>query len=151
MNLSEREWTVLNALWKTNGAELGVLVNELYKETGWNRNTVHTYLTRMEAKGLVRINKEVTPHIYCAMIDRESCQQKERHSFLNRVYSGSAGDLIAAFLKEEPISQEEREKLRKILQSCKSTICTLTFTSFHIYQISTQHHHIWIVRIYNIR
>ena len=53
MNLSEREWTVLNALWKTNGAELGVLVNELYKETGWNRNTVHTYLTRMEAKGLV--------------------------------------------------------------------------------------------------
>ena len=56
MNLSEREWTVLNALWKTNGAELGVLVNELYQETGWNRNTVHTYLTRMEAKGLVRIN-----------------------------------------------------------------------------------------------
>ena len=40
MNLSEREWTVLNALWKTKGAELGVLVNELYKETGWNRNTV---------------------------------------------------------------------------------------------------------------
>lgn len=115
MNLSEREWTVLNALWKTNGAELGVLVNELYKETGWNRNTVHTYLTRMEAKGLVCINKEVAPHIYCALIDRESCQQKERHSFLNRVYSGSAGDLIAAFLKEEPISQEEREKLRKIL------------------------------------
>ena len=100
MNLSEREWTVLNALWKTSGAELGVLVNELYKETGWNRNTVHTYLTRMEAKGLVRINKDVTPHIYCAMIDRESCQQKERHSFLNRVYSGSTGDLIAAFLKE---------------------------------------------------
>ena len=42
MNLSEREWTVLNALWKTDGAELGVLVNELYKETGWNRNTVLT-------------------------------------------------------------------------------------------------------------
>ena len=115
MNLSEREWTVLNALWKTGGAELGVLVNELFKETGWNRNTVLTYLTRMETKGLVRINKEVTPHIYCAMIDRERCQQKERHSFLHRVYSGSTGDLIAAFLKEEPISQEEREKLRKIL------------------------------------
>ena len=75
--------------------------------------TIQTY--NMEIKGLVRINKEVTPHIYCAMIDRESCQQKERHSFLHRVYSGSTGDLIAAFLKEEPISQEEREKLRKIL------------------------------------
>ena len=115
MNLSEREWIVLDALWKTNGAELGVLVHELYPQTGWNRNTVHTYLTRMEAKGLVCIHKDVTPHIYCAMIDRESCQQKERQSFLNRVYHGSAGELIAAFLKEEPISQEEREKLRKLL------------------------------------
>ena len=39
MTLSEREWTVLNALWKTGGAELGVLVTELYKETKWNRYT----------------------------------------------------------------------------------------------------------------
>lgn len=115
MDLSEREWAVLNALWKTNGAELGVLVNELYEETGWNRNTVHTYLTRMEAKGLVRIDKSVTPHIYCAMDDRKSCQKKERKSFLNRVYRGSTGDLIAAFLKDETISQEERENLRKLL------------------------------------
>ena len=115
MNLSEREWTVLGALWKTGGAELGALVNELYNETGWNRNTVHTYLTRMEAKGLVGINKEVAPHIYFAMVDRESCQQMERRSFLDRVYSGSAGDLIAAFLKEDTISREDREKLRKLL------------------------------------
>lgn len=115
MKLSEREWTVLNALWKTNGAELGVLVNAIYQETGWSRNTVLTYLTRMEAKGLVRIDKESCPHIYYATIDCESCQKQERHSFLHRVYSGSAGDLIAAFLKEEPISKEERERLRKLL------------------------------------
>lgn len=115
MNLSEREWTVLNALWKTNGAELGVLVNELYKDTGWNRNTVHTYLTRMESKNLVSIDKNASPHIYRANIDRESCRQKERMSFLKRFYSGSAGDLIAAFLKEEPITSEEKERLRRIL------------------------------------
>lgn len=115
MKLSEREWTVLNALWETKGAELGTLVNMLYPDTGWNRNTVLTYLTRMEAKGLVRIDKDLTPHMYCAMLDRKSCQQKERQSFLSRVYRGSAGDLIAAFLKDEPISRDERERLRKIL------------------------------------
>ena len=36
MNLSEREWTVLNALWETDGAELGELVNALYPQTKWN-------------------------------------------------------------------------------------------------------------------
>ena len=115
MKLSEREWTVLNALWETDGAELGVLVTKLDENTGWSRNTVLTYLTRMEAKGLVWIDKETYPHIYHATLDRESCQQQERQSFLHRVYSGSAGELIAAFLKEEPISPEERERLRKIL------------------------------------
>ena len=115
MRLSDREWTVLNALWETGGAELGALVNHLQPHTAWSRNTVLTYLTRMETKGLVRIEKESSPHIYYAMMDRESCRQQERQSFLHRVYSGSAGDLIAAFLKEEPISQEEREKLRRLL------------------------------------
>ena len=115
MKLSEREWTVLNALWETDGAELGTIVNTLLPDTGWSRNTVLTYLTRMQDKGLVRIDKEKTPHIYRATLNRADCQKKERRSFLNRVYSGSAGDLIAAFLKEEPISQEEIDKLRKIL------------------------------------
>ncbi len=115
MNLSDREWTVLSALWKTGGAELGVIVSELHGETGWSRNTVLTYLTRMEAKGLVDIDKDSNPHIYRAALDRESCQKDERQSFLRRVYSGSAGDLIAAFLKEEHISEEERERLRALL------------------------------------
>ncbi len=115
MTLSQREWTVLNVLWQTGGAELGQIVSDLFPETGWSRNTVLTYLTRMEAKGLVSINKEVTPHIYSAILDREGCRYRERKSFLQRVYSGSAGDLIAAFIKEEPISPEERERLRKLL------------------------------------
>lgn len=113
--LSEREWTVLSALWETDGAELGEVVNRLYPDTGWSRNTVLTYLTRMEAKGLVTIDKDTSPHTYRAARDRADCQAQERHSFLQRVYRGCAGDLVAAFLKEEPISPEERDRLRELL------------------------------------
>ena len=42
MSLSEREWTVLNALWASGGAELGTLVSMLQPETAWSRNTVLT-------------------------------------------------------------------------------------------------------------
>ena len=58
MKLSDREWAVLNVLWDSGGAGLGELVRQLRPETGWSRNTVLTYLTRMEAKGLVRIDAE---------------------------------------------------------------------------------------------
>lgn len=113
--LSEREWTVLSALWDADGATLGDVVEALRPATGWSRNTVLTYLTRMEAKGLVTIDKEAIPHIYRAALDRETCQAQERHSFLRRVYQGSAGDLVTAFLKEEPISAKERDALRQLL------------------------------------
>lgn len=114
-DLSEREWMVLDVLWEAPGAELGVLVEMLRPKTGWNINTVHTYLTRMEKKGLVCINKHVSPHMYQAAVDKENCQAIERKSFLNRVYHGSASDLVAAFLKEETITEEERDRLRKML------------------------------------
>ena len=113
--LSEREWTVLRALWHTGGTELGALVDTLRPTTHWNRNTVLTYLTRMESKGLVRIDKNTNPHLYYPALDQETCQSKERKSFLHRVYQGCSGDLITAFLKESTISKDERDKLRQLL------------------------------------
>lgn len=114
-NLSDREWTVLTALWTSGGSTLGELTEALRTETGWSRNTVLTYLTRMESKGLVSICKEGFPHVYRAALSREDCRARERQSFLNRVYQGAAGDLVAAFLKESPISHREREALRRLL------------------------------------
>lgn len=114
--LSEREWTVLSALWESAaGVSLGELTEALRPETGWSRNTVLTYLTRMEAKGLVVIDKTASPHRYRAALDRDDCRARECRSFLQRVYRGSAGDLVAAFLKEEPLSAREREELRRLL------------------------------------
>ena len=114
MKLSEREWTVLGALWESGGAELGALVEALQPETGWNRNTVLTYLTRMEKKGLVDIDRSQSKP-YAAKVSREECARNERNGLLNRVYGGSTGNLIAAFLKESPLSPKEAAQLRKLL------------------------------------
>ena len=115
MNLSEKEWLVLTALWDSGGTSLGPLTEALYPQTGWSRNTVMTYLTRMEAKGLVSIDKGGAPHLYRAALSREDCRAQARGTFLKNVYRGAAGDLVTAFLKEQPISPEEREKLRRLL------------------------------------
>ncbi len=115
MSSSEREWTVLRALWDSGGSELGPLVETLRPATGWSRNTVFTYLTRMEAKGLVSIDKESNPHVYRAAVDRAACQAQARRGFLDQVYQGAAGELVAAFLRESPISAQERDELRRLL------------------------------------
>ena len=114
--LSEAELNVLGVLWKReDGFVLGDIVEALKPVTGWSRNTVLTYLTRMEAKKLVEIDRGGEPHRYRAKVSREACAGRERRNLLDKIYGGAAGDLIAAFLRESRISEEERERLRQLL------------------------------------
>ena len=112
--LTDSEWTVLDALWAGNDG-LGEITDALKPQTGWSRNTVHTYLTRMENKGLVNIDRTKEPHSYFAAVSREDCARQERKTLLDKVYGGAAGDLLVAFLKETHITPEERDRLKKLL------------------------------------
>lgn len=113
--LTEAEWSVLQVLWQGKRFSLGDVVLALAPVTGWSRNTVHTYLTRMESKGLVSIDRTGEPHGYAAAVSREDCARQERSVLLNKVYGGAVGDLVAAFLRESAITPQERERLRKLL------------------------------------
>ena len=116
MRLSDKEWQVLEVLWRApEGLTLGQVVEALRPATGWSRNTVLTYLTRMEAKALVVIHKEDAPHRYRAGVDREDWAAEERRGLLERVYRGSAGSLVAAFLRDGSLTAREREELRRML------------------------------------
>lgn len=115
--LSEAELNVLGVLWeRTEGFGLGEIVEALRPVTGWSRNTVLTYLTRMEHKKLVKIDRSGEPHRYLAAVSRETCAAPERRNLLEKVYGGATGDLIAAFLKESRISEEERAQLKQLLE-----------------------------------
>lgn len=114
MKLTEAEWDVLNILWTDTSFTLGEITKALKEVNGWNKNTVYTYLTRMENKGLVSINRSQEKP-YSAAVTREFCAKRERSELLDKVYGGATGDLIAAFLKESAISQDDRARLKKML------------------------------------
>ena len=114
MKLSEAEWAVLEVLWSGVAFSLGEITEALKPIKGWNKNTVYTYLTRMEGKGLVNIHRG-SPQPYGAGVSREQCARQEREELLSKVYGGAAGDLIAAFLKDSTLSHGEAERLRQML------------------------------------
>lgn len=112
--LTDSEWKVLQVLWTGGGQHLGQIMEALAPETGWSRTTVHTYLTRMMAKGLVEADGH-SPRHYCAAVSREQCADRQRWDLVDRVYQGSAGRLVAAFVKDGSLSREERDELRRLL------------------------------------
>ena len=114
MKLSEAEWAVMESLWRAPRRSLADVSAELKTVKGWSKNTVHTYLTRMEKKALVSIDHSLAKP-YAAAVSRSDCAREERTELLDKVYGGEAGELIAAFLKESSISREEIERLRNLL------------------------------------
>lgn len=74
--LTEGEWAVLDVLWQGESFPLGEIVSALEPTHHWRRSTVHTYLTRMEAKGLVTILRQTEPHRYAAAVSRDDCARQ---------------------------------------------------------------------------
>lgn len=111
--ITESEWQLMELLWKGELTQ-PQLMEQLDKK--WNKNTVHTFLTRLCSKGYVEVDKERSPHVYRAIVSREECVKQERESFLQRVYRGSVGNMVAAFVKEGQLTEAEVEELRKLLE-----------------------------------
>ena len=114
MKMSQPEWDVMEVLWSGSDFSLKEITSALYEKHQWSSNTVHTYLTRMNKKELLTINKG-TAKPYKAAVSKENCAKAERDDLLTKVYGGAAGDMIAAFLKETSISSEEIKRLHKLL------------------------------------
>lgn len=114
MKLTDAEWALFEVLWSGERFALGEITKALAPTLGWSRNTVYTYLVRLEKQGYVAIDR-TEPKPYRAILNRDDCAREERHSLLERVYRGAAGDLIAAFLKESKLDKDEAERLRKLL------------------------------------
>ena len=112
--LTDSEWKVLNALWAGGSQTLGQVLERLEGDTGWSRTTVHTYLTRMMAKGLVEAQGRAPRH-YRALLSRQDCVASEERALVDRAYGGSAGRLVAAFVRSGALTAQERQELKRLL------------------------------------
>ena len=117
MKLSDKEWRVLDALWAAgdDGLSLGAGGGGLRPSPRRSPSTLLTYLTPMGGKGLVTIDKGASPHRYRPAVRREDWAAAERQGLLDRVYQGSAGKLVAAFVRDGALTAQEREELRRLL------------------------------------
>lgn len=112
--LSQNEWIILSALWQAEGLSLGEVYEEVKKSLDWSKNTVYTYLTRMQTKGLVKIDKK-SKKPYSAIISKEECANEQCETLINAVYDGSASKLVSAFLKGTTITKQEKDELLKLI------------------------------------
>lgn len=96
--ISDSEWYILKVLWGKAPCSIKQITAELQEEKQWNANMVRALIVRLMSKGVVAADKHCKPYNYYPTVPREAYVEQSLRIFLNRVYDGSASQLMEDLL-----------------------------------------------------
>ena len=115
-DISESEWTVMEALWESAPQTASEVTKALRPTMNWAENTVRTLLTRLVEKGALKTSENASgTRTFLPAVKREACVRAESQSFLERVFGGAAKPLLVHFAQNSKLTAEEVRELKKIL------------------------------------
>lgn len=115
-DISESEWTVMEALWESAPQTASEVTRTLRPTMNWAENTVRTLLTRLVEKGALKTAENASgTRTFLPAVKREACVRAESQSFLDRVFGGAAKPLLVHFAQNSKLTAEEVRELKKLL------------------------------------
>jgi BlaI family transcriptional regulator, penicillinase repressor len=114
---TKRELEILQILWQRGKSTVRNVHEDLNKTTSVGYTSVQKIMQIMFEKKLVTRNEATQTHIYEATSNAETTQDEVVTDVLDRVFGGSAMNLVARALSARPVSKKELGKIRKLLES----------------------------------
>lgn len=117
--ISDAEWEVMKVLWAKSPQTASDVIQALSNKHDWSPKTIRTLITRLVQKKAVGLDPNRRPYVYAPLVAEEECTRAETQSLLKRLYGGALKPMLVNFLKEEPLSKEDIEELKRILDERK--------------------------------
>jgi predicted transcriptional regulator len=109
------ELQILQVLWERGPSTVREVHDALQEEKALGYTTVLKLMQIMTAKGLVRRNEDQRAHVYEAQQPAEKTKRQLAADMLERVFDGSARELMLHALAVQRSSRQEIEELRNLL------------------------------------
>ena len=113
--ISEAEYEVMKVIWSKAPINTNEVTDSLLQATDWSPKTIQTLLKRLVQKGAITYEKKSRVFVYTPLVVKEDYLNQESEHFLKRFFNGNLTSLVASYMKDERISQEELEELRSLL------------------------------------
>lgn len=114
-SLSKTEWEVMKPLWETGAMAARDVFAALPTGHKWAYRTVKTMLSRLVAKGALTYEQIGNSYLYRPAVARDQLTRHEMQGFMSRVLGGSAAPLLAGFIEDHDLTDEEIERLQRQL------------------------------------
>ena len=109
------ELEILRVLWARGPSTVREVHEAMSEKKALGYTTVLKLLQIMTAKGTVRRNEEQRAHVYEACQPAEETKRQLVGDVLQRVFEGSASELMIHALEGRRTSKEELDELRRLL------------------------------------
>ena len=109
------ELEILRVLWSRGPSTVREVHESLQEKKSLGYTSVLKFLQIMTTKGTVRRNETHRAHVYEACLPAEKTKRQLAGDMLQRVFEGSASQLMMHALAGRNASQEEIQELRRIL------------------------------------
>lgn len=113
--LSDVEWRLMNTLWTLGEVTLGQIIKNV-ADAGWSKQSLISFLKRMEAKGAISKDSSRRPSRYTALISQDDAIRQETSALLQRVYGGNPLLMVTSAVNAGRMSEEEIQHLIDLLR-----------------------------------
>lgn len=112
--ITDSEWKVMEVLWGKGQLKASRIIEELQPDTKWSDNTIRTLINRLVDKEVLAIKKERVNEYY-PLVTKEECIKYETNKFIEKIYNGSVGLLVSNFVKNNKLSNDDLDIIKKML------------------------------------
>ena len=112
VKIADSEFEVMRILWREGRSmPFGEIRAELEDKIGWKKSTIQTLVLRLRDKGIITAHdKYVT--MYSANVSQEEFVQSEGQTFIDKVFGGSAKNLVAALCRSGKLDENDIDELK---------------------------------------
>jgi BlaI family penicillinase repressor len=112
---TESELDILNVLWRSESATVREVHEILSLDKTMGYTTVLKIMQIMDEKGLVERDTQAKAHVYRAKLKQKEAQRNYVANLLDKVFGGSAKQLVLQALESKSASAEDMKEIREML------------------------------------
>ena len=114
--ISGSELEVMKILWRAEDAlPVTEIREQLQKTKGWEPATIKTLISRLVSKGVVRQEKRKV-FFYSPAVSEKEYSTWATDDLIERIYNGSARQLVAALVHSDGLTQTDLDELRQMFK-----------------------------------
>lgn len=118
--VTDAELAVLKILWQRGSLTAKAITAALYPDGAESEfASVHSFLQRLERKGLVHRDRRSYVHSFSAAVSQSEITGQELESLAVRLGESSIAPLIMQLVEQKRLSEKEAAEIRKLLDKYK--------------------------------